>query len=175
MVDTGSFEQVFWPPEVLNQIWITTLVGAPFTQSLTQLSSDTGSVAFPTAAPSGAAFIRELDPIPEAVMGDGALIVKCQKAAVIEKLSNESLADSSLDVALLASNAIRADLGAIVEHELLYGTGADPNPDGVMNHATAAAAGADFRAAAINAWAELAAAGSIVTSIVVFAEPDRGR
>jgi hypothetical protein len=170
-VTTKSWDSLPWPPDVLNQLWSTILEATPFTAALTPLATSSGSVAFPTSTPSGGAFIAELDPIPEADLGTGALVVPVRKAASMTKLSNEARADTALAIGTLVGNAIKADLGATIEHELLYGTGDAPNPDGVMNHASAATAAADLRAAAIGAFGELASAGASPTSIVVFAHP----
>ena len=170
-IDTSSFQGTPFPPDVLDAIWLKVLTGSPFAQAIQPLPTSSGSVAFPTAAPAGAAWTKELAPIPEVVMNDDADIVATCKLAGLVSLSNESLDDASIPIGELTGNAIRDSMGPTMDEGLLRGDGVAPNPDGVLAKATPAAAGADFRAAVIAAYGELAGVGAQVTSITCFAHP----
>ena len=82
-VSTGSFAGAPWPADVLAQVWATVLTGAPFSQAITPLPTIRGSVAFPKVAPSGAAFVKELDPLPAVDLNSDADVV----AAVNENVN----------------------------------------------------------------------------------------
>ena len=170
-IDTSSFQGTPFPPDVLDAIWLKVLTGSPFAQAIQPLPTSSGSVAFPTAAPAGAAWTKELAPIPEVVMNDDADIVATCKLAGLVSLSNESLDDASIPIGELTGNAIRDSMGPTMDEGLLRGDGVAPNRDGVLAKATPAAAGADFRAAVIAAYGELAGVGAQVTSITCFAHP----
>jgi HK97 family phage major capsid protein len=171
-VDTGSFNRVVFPPDVLQQIWLTVLTGALFSEAIHPLPTDRGSVAFPKAAPTGAAWTKELDPLPQVALNDDADVIAACKLAGLIAISNESLADAAIPIGDLVGNAIRDSMGPTLDHGLLYGDGTPPNPNGIVAKATAAAAGVDFRAAVIAAYGELASAGAVVPSITAFAHPD---
>ena len=170
-VGTQSFQGYPFPPDVLANVWVTILTGSPFANAITPLPSSSGRVAFPRAAPAGGAWVKELAPLPETNLHDDAYVVATAKLATILALSNESIDDASIPIGQLTGQAIADALGPIMDSGLLYGDGTAPNPDGVMNHAPAAAGGADFRAAVIEAAGELGDAGASMTTLVAFANP----
>ena len=75
---TRSFEGVLTPAQVwalLNAL----IEGAPFAASLTRAETATGRLAFPTVAPSGYAWLDELEEVPRLVLNDKAQIVSVAK------------------------------------------------------------------------------------------------
>jgi HK97 family phage major capsid protein len=167
----SSYAGVPFPPDVLAHVWVTVLTGSPFADSITPLPASGATVAFPTAAPTGAAWTLEGQPLPQAVVGDSALISTPRKLGTVLSLSNESLDDAIIPIGDLTAQAIRDAMGAQMDNGLLYGTGTAPQPDGIVAHATAATGGPDFRAAVIEAWGEVVTAGAPADSVWVFANP----
>ncbi len=90
---------------------MTVLTGAPFAQALTPLPTDRGSVAFPKAGPTGAGWVKELDPIPAVTLNDDADVIAACKLAGLIQLSNESLDDAALPIGDLVGQAIRDSMG----------------------------------------------------------------
>jgi HK97 family phage major capsid protein len=170
-VSSGSFAGVPFPPDVLAHVWVTILTGSPFSNAITPLPTARGSVAFPTAAPSGAAWVSEGQPLPPVTMGDSALISTPRKLAALLALSNESINDGVIPVGDLAGQAIRDAMSAQMDDGLLHGSGTAPNPDGILGHATAATSKPDFRAAVIEAWGEVVKAGAPADQVMAFANP----
>jgi HK97 family phage major capsid protein len=170
-VDSTSFGGYPFPPEVLAMVWATVLTGSPFANSISSLATSRGSVAFPTAAPSGAAWVSEGQAFPAAAVGSDALISTPRKLATILSLSNESIDDAVIDIAGLTSNAIRDAMSAQLDDGLLHGDGTPPQPDGILAHAPAAATQPDFRSAVIEAWGEVVNAGAVAENVMAFANP----
>ncbi len=55
-------------------------------------------MAWPTAKPSNAAWLAELQPFPEANMGDDAYVVGVAKLGQVLDMSNESVGDGSINL-----------------------------------------------------------------------------
>jgi hypothetical protein len=170
-VSSGSYGGYPFPPDVLAQIWVTILTGAPFSGAITPLPTSSGSVAFPQAAPTGGTWVLEGTALPAVTMGDAALISTPRKLAALLSLSNESIDDAVIPIGDLTGAAIRDSLGPTMDDGLLHGTGTAPQPDGILAHATAAANKPDFRQAVIGAWGEVVNAGAPADSVVAFAAP----
>jgi HK97 family phage major capsid protein len=170
-VSTGSFEGYPFPAEVLAMVWTTLLTGSPFAQALTPLPTSSGRVAFPVVAPTGGDWVAEGAPLPETDLHDSAYVIGCCKLAALMALSNESLSDEVVPISALVGQAIQASLGPVMDDGLLHGDGTPPQPDGIMSHVTAAAAGTDFRHAVITAAGELGDAGASASNLVAFAKP----
>src|SRR5215469_11627956 len=82
-VDTGVFHGRMLPPDFQGR-FLTMLVDvAPFANSLTRLNTSSATVIFPTAAPSGQAWVPELGLIPLMSLGDDADVVGLAKLAGI--------------------------------------------------------------------------------------------
>jgi hypothetical protein len=170
-VSSGSYNSVPFPPDVQQFVWVTILTGAPFAGNITPLPTSSGSVAFPTAAPTGADWTAEGQPIPPVTLGDSALVSTPRKLAALLSLSNESIGDAVIPIGNLTAQAIRDAMGPKMDDGLLHGTGTPPQPDGILAHATAAASGADFRMAVISAWGEVVNAGAPADQVCAFANP----
>jgi HK97 family phage major capsid protein len=170
-VTTGSYANVPFPPDVQNAVWVTVLTGSPFANAIAPLPTSGGSVAFPTAAPTGAAWVGEGQPLPPVTVGDSALISTPRKLAALLSLSNESLEDAVIPIGDLTGQAIRDAMAHQMDDGLLHGNGTAPNPDGILGHATAATGGPDFRQAVIEAWGEIVSAGAPADQVFAFANP----
>ena len=94
---TGSFGGVLTPAQVwalLNAL----IEGAPFSASLTRAETATGSMAFPTVAPAGFAWLEQLQEVPELAPGDKALIVSVAKIAGLLPISAEMQSDAAVNI-----------------------------------------------------------------------------
>src|SRR6516165_6686423 len=97
-VSTGSFQSVLWPPDVIGQIVNLLLGGSPFAASLTRYPTACHEVAFPTAAPDKPAWTAEGAALPVIGLHDDADIVATAKLGEVVLLSNESVADTSVNL-----------------------------------------------------------------------------
>jgi hypothetical protein len=170
-VSSGSYGGYPFPPDVLAQVWLTVLSGSPFANAITPLPTSSGSVAFPTAAPSGSGWVSEGQALPPVTMGDAALISTPRKLAALLSLSNESLSDATIPIGALTGAAIRDAMSAQLDTGLLHGTGTPPQPDGILAHAPNAANHPDLRAAIVGAWGEIVNAGAPADQVIAFANP----
>ncbi len=85
-VSTASFGGVLVPHDTQRRILNLLIGGAPFARSLTRQPTNRSEVAWPTASPTGWAWVAELGPIPEVALGDDAYILAVCKIAGIVKL-----------------------------------------------------------------------------------------
>jgi hypothetical protein len=170
-VSSSSYGGYPFPPDVVAQIFVTILTGAPFAQALTPLPTSSGSVVFPQAAPAGGNWTLEGAALPPVTMNDSALVSTPRKLAALIALSNESLDDSSIPIGDLTGVAIRDSVAPILDDGLLHGTGTPPQPSGILAVATAAANKPDLRQAVIGAWGEIVNAGAPADSVVAFVPP----
>jgi hypothetical protein len=170
-VSSSSYGGYPFPPDVVAQIFVTILTGAPFAQALTPLPTSSGSVVFPQAAPAGGNWTLEGSALPAVTMNDAALVSTPRKLAALIALSNESLDDSSIPIGDLTGAAIRDSVAPILDDGLLHGTGTPPQPSGILAVATAAANKPDLRQAIVGCWGELLASGAPADSVVAFVPP----
>ena len=163
---TGSFNGVLTPAQVadlLNAL----IGGAPFADSLTRADTSTGKLAFPTVAPSGFAWLEELQEVPRLVLDDKALIVAVRKVMGTVPISNEQIADSTERASSWARDAIVDSLSRDMDLGLLNGRGAaQAEPDGIIAQA-AEAAGASLVAATGAAIAAIGEAGGAADTIAM--------
>ena len=89
-----SFAGVPFPADVQRRIINLLIDSAPFAASLTRQPTNRSSVAWPTAKPSNAAWLAEMQPFPEANMDDDAYVVGVAKLGQVLDMSNESVSDS---------------------------------------------------------------------------------
>ena len=87
-VHTGSFQGYPFPPDVVARIINLLVGGAPFGDSLTRQPTNRSSVAWPTAKPTGFAWLDELQPFPTVGLGDDAYVVAVAKIGGIVDVSN---------------------------------------------------------------------------------------
>jgi HK97 family phage major capsid protein len=133
----SGFDTVLVPADLAGQIIDLLVGGAPFASSITRLPTAVGTVAFPVASPSGAAWVAELDTIPQMTLGDDALVIEVAKLAGLLDISNESIDDTQFDLMGQISTILRDTLSRQLDEGLLTGAGA-PAPTGLVAGATAA-------------------------------------
>jgi HK97 family phage major capsid protein len=143
-VTTGSFRSVFHPDQIA-QILNLLVGGSPYSNVCSRYPTSRHAVAFPTAKPDRPAWIPEMGSIPIVGLGDDAAIVATCKLASIVLMSNESYADSSVNLTSEFANLMRDSASAALDEGVLYGAG-DPEPAGVVA-AALPASGADLGAA----------------------------
>jgi HK97 family phage major capsid protein len=164
-VDTGSFGGYPYPPDVVARIINLLIDSAPFAASLTRQPTNRASVAWPTAKPSGFAWLDELQPFPTVTLADDAYVVAVAKIGGIIDLSNESVADPSFNVTTAMTGLLRDSLSRDLDLGLLNG-GGPPEPVGVIGVA-ANVTGADLLEAVAKARGQIADAGGSPTTIAL--------
>ena len=174
-----SFAGVPFPADVQARIINLLIDSAPFAASLTRQGTTRSSVAWPTAKPSNAAWLAELQPFPEANMGDDAYVVGVAKLGQILDMSNESVSDTSINLSGELARLLQDGLSRDLDLGLLLGRGAASNePIGVVGVA-AEAAGDDLLAAVTAARGQIGDAGgaadTIAWSATGLAEADAAR
>jgi hypothetical protein len=81
------------------------------------------------------------------------------------------LEDAVIPIGDLTAAAISDAMSSQLDDGMLHGTGTPPEPDGILAHAPAAAAGPEFRTSVVQAWGEVVAAGAPADQVVCFANP----
>ena len=132
-VTTGAFAGTLTPAQVA-QVINELVTGAPFSNSLTRAPTSTGRLALTSAAPSGFAWLEELQEVPDLALGDKAKIVAVCKIAGLLPVSSEMRADSSVNITGWISNLLHESLSRDLDNGVLRGTGA-PQPDGIIDQA----------------------------------------
>jgi HK97 family phage major capsid protein len=139
-VTSGSFGGVPFPPEVVARVIDLLVTGAPFGASMTRYPTNRGSVAWPTAKPTGYAWRAELAALPVVDLDDDAYVVAVAKIGAVLDLSNESIADPTFNIGNAVGDLLRDSLSRELDLGLLNGSG-PPEPRGVI--AAAAEVSAD--------------------------------
>jgi HK97 family phage major capsid protein len=136
-VTTGSFRGYPFPPDVVAQIVNLLIGGAPFAASLTRQPTARSSIAWPTAKPTGFAWLGELQPFPVVDLDDDAYVVAVAKIGGIVDVSNESVTDSSINITASLGTVLQDSLSRDLDLGLLNGSG-PPEPVGVIGTAPSA-------------------------------------
>jgi HK97 family phage major capsid protein len=163
-ITTGSFSGVLTPAQVsalLNAL----VSGAPFANSLTRAETATGRLAFPTVAPSGYAWLEELQQVPSLLLNDETLIVTVAKVAGLLPVSAEMFSDAAVNITTWVSGALANSLSRDLDLGLLHGTGS-PQPDGIVAQADAVS-GPTLIGAAGAAIAAIGEAGGAASTIAL--------
>lgn len=150
------------------QVWalLNALVeGAPFAASLTRANTSTGKLAFPTVAPSGYAWLEELQQVPRLVLNDKAMIVAVAKIIGALPVSMEMFADAEVNITRWVGDALADSLSRDLDLGLLHGSGS-PEPDGIIDQAEEVT-GPTLVAAASTAMAEIGEAGGTANTIAL--------
>jgi HK97 family phage major capsid protein len=151
------------PVDVQQRIIALIIEEAAFANSITRLPTSSGSVAFPTARPEGAAWLAELAQIPLMNLNDSAVVVAVAKIAGLIDIANEMLSDASINVTTQVTTLIRDSLSKQLDDGLLFGSG-PPEPVGIV--ATAAeVSGADLLEAVLTARGSINDAGGAATTL----------
>jgi HK97 family phage major capsid protein len=162
-IGSGGFRGVLVPADVQQRIINTLIEQAAFANSITRLPTMAGEVAFPIAAPSGAAWIGELAKIPLMSLNDRAEIVAVAKLAGLLDVSNEMMSDSAINITNQFVTLLRDSLSRQLDEGLLNG-GGPPEPQGVIASADEVT-GADLLAAVLTARGSIADAGGAATTL----------
>jgi HK97 family phage major capsid protein len=162
-VGSGGFQGVLVPPDVQQRIISTLIEEAAFANSITRLPTRSGSVAFPIAAPAGAAWIAELARIPLMSLNDRAEIVAVAKLAGLLDVSNEMISDAAINVTIQFTTLLRDSLSRQLDQGLLFG-GGPPEPKGVVA-AAAEVTGADLLEAVLTARGSINDSGGAATTL----------
>lgn len=134
----SSWEGVLTPPQVwqlLNRL----VAGSPFAGSLTRAETATGSIAFPSAAPTGFAWLAELEEVPPLVLDEQVSIVTVKKIAGHIPVSSEMLSDSAVNITDWVAGVLQDSLARDLDDGILRGSGTR-QPDGIIAQADAVAA-----------------------------------
>jgi HK97 family phage major capsid protein len=107
---TGSFQGYPFPPDVQAQVINLLIGGAPFAESLTRQPTVRSTLAWPTAKPTGFAWLDELAPFPVVDMADDAYVVAIAKIGGIVDVANEAVDDTSI--------SLTAQLGQVLQDSL---------------------------------------------------------
>jgi HK97 family phage major capsid protein len=161
---TGSFAGTLTPAQVwalLNAL----VEGSPFAASLTRAETATGKMAFPTVAPSGYAWLEELQEVPSLLLNDKALIVAVAKVAGLLPVSSEMQSDAAVNITTWVQGALADSLSRDLDLGLLRGTGS-PQPDGIIAQADEVS-GPTLIAAAGAAIAAIGEAGGTTSTIAM--------
>lgn len=156
-VGSPAFDRSLVPPEVAGRILSLVVEAAPFAASLTLQKISTASVVFPTARPSGLAWLAELDRFPLMTLGDGKHEVAVAKLGGLIDVSNEMLHDSQVNLTSELGRILGDSMSADLDHGLLFGEG-PPEPAGILNVASDVE-GPSFLEAAAAAAGEIGDAG----------------
>jgi HK97 family phage major capsid protein len=166
-ITTASFDAALFQSEVAGFIVNELVSGAPFTNRLTPLVTDRNGVVIGRAAPTGFGWIAEGQTIPTVDLNDSSDVIAVKKLAGIFDLSNESLSDSTMDVAGMLGQVVRDSMAHDLDTGLLLGAGG-LEPTGVVARAEEAMPGTSLRSGVINAWGELVDAGAPADRVVAF-------
>ena len=166
-VDTGSFGGYVVPPDVIAKIINLVISGAPFAASLTRQQTSRSAVAWPTAQPSGFAWLRELEQFPDVALNDAAYVAAVAKIGGIIDLSNESVADNSINLTAALAVLLQDSLSRDLDLGLLLGSG-PPEPVGVIGVAPSAI-GADLLGQVTAAKGSIGDAGGSPTTLAISA------
>lgn len=130
-IHTGSFQGYPWPADVVQRFINLLIDQAPFGASLTRQPTTRSSVAWPTAKPTGFAWLEELQPFPQINLGDDAFVAAIVKLGAVIDVSNEAIGDSSFNVTTSLATVLRDSLSRDLDLGLLNGSG-PPEPVGVV-------------------------------------------
>ena len=154
MVTTGSWAGYPFPPDVINNFLSKLLAGSPFANALSPQPLAPAVSSGRLSPPEGVAWLAETQLFPQANLNDEIYQVAVCKLGTIISLSNESVADSSLQHFGVVGWALADSCGPILDFSFIYG-GGGLEPRGVWAAAGEAAEAPDFRAACILSWGEL--------------------
>jgi Phage capsid family len=167
-VKTSSFAGVPFPPDVQARIINLLIENAPFAASLTRQPTNRSSVSWPTASPTGWAWLNELDPFPVMALGDAAVTRTVCKIGGIVDLSNEAVTDSAINLTASLGTVLRDSLSRDLDLGLITGTGTPPQPQGV-NGIAPTAVGASLAAQVTVAKGQIGDAGGTPTALAISA------
>lgn len=154
-------------PEQTLELINAVIAGGQFSSTLARRGTDMASLVFPVVdSVDEPEWTAELDPIKVLGLEGEPLIVAPSRLSGITLISLEAVRDGGLNVTQGVEDALRAKYSAVVDRDLLTGSGEDPVPAGLIPQA-AAVAGPDLWAATVAAKAEISASGGNPTHLAV--------
>ena len=166
-IGTGSFQGYPFPPDVQAQIINLLIGGAPFAASLTRQPTVRSSIAWPTAKPTGYAWLGELAPFPVVNLDDAAYIAAICKLGGVIDISNEAISDTAINMTASLSLVLQDSLSRDLDLGLLNGSG-PPEPVGVIGVAPSAL-GADLLGQVTAAKGAIGDAGGTANTLAISA------
>jgi HK97 family phage major capsid protein len=163
-----SFGGVPFPRDVQAAIINLLIENAPFSASLTRAPTNRSSISWPTASPTGWAWLDELAAFPVIALGDAAYNVTVCKIGGIVDISNEAVSDNAINLTAGLATVLRDSLSRDLDLGIIQGTGTPPQPQGVTGIA-ATAVGADLPAQVTVAKGAIGDAGGTPTHLAVSA------
>src|SRR5262249_9300599 len=141
---------------------------APFANSLTRQPTNRAKVSWPTASPTGWAWLDELAAFPVIALGDAAYTTTICKIGGVGGISNEAVSASAITLSASLATVLRDSLSRDLDLGILTGSGTPPQPQGVTGIA-ATAVGADLPAQVTVAKGQIGDAGGTPTHLAVSA------
>lgn len=167
-ITTASFDAEIFQDEVSAFVLNELVAGSVFAASLSPIVTDRGGVVIPRLAPAGFAWAAEGITLPTVTLNDSSDVTPVTKLAGTFDLSNESIADTALDIGNLIGRAVQDSMSFDLDRGLLYGEeGLEPN--GVVARATPGNSSGSLREGVIRAWASLVDSGAPADRVVAFA------
>jgi HK97 family phage major capsid protein len=162
-IPSSGFQGYLVPVDVQARIISLVIEQAAFANSIARLPTTSGSVAFPTARPTGAAWLAELQQFPLMNLNDDAVVVATAKIGGLVDIANEMLSDASINVTAQVTTIIRDSLSRQLDDGLLFGSG-PPEPVGIVATASEVE-GIDLLAAVLRARGSINDAGGTATTL----------
>lgn len=164
-IGTGSFRGKPVPTHVVAEVVNLLITGAPLASSFTRQDTDRSAIAWPTASPTGFAWLRELQEFPVIDPGDDAYVVAVAKIGGIIDMSNETVSDNAINLTTALATLLQDSLSRDLDLGLLNG-GGPPEPVGVLGVAPPVT-GADLLAAVAAARGQISDAGGAPDTIAI--------
>lgn len=161
------------PPELIGRFELLVVGGSQFARFLNRVNTNSGSVVFPRVAPVGSGWVQEGERIPTANLNDSTYRVAAAKLAVLVDITSEMLADSAVSIAEQIADVLRQTMSFQLDQSLLYGSGEDGEPSGLVDAITAPPIplDPDLRASTVEAWGQLLGLGANVDALRLFCHP----
>jgi len=157
-------------PEQTLELISAIIAGGQFSSTLTRRDTDMASVVFPVIeSVDEPQWTAELEPIKVLGLDGKPLVVAPSRLSGITLISREAWNDGGLNITASVQQALRDRYSAVVDRDLLSGSGEGVIPRGLIGQA-AEVAGPDLWAATVTAKARIAASGGLATHLA--ADPD---
>lgn len=146
-------------PEQTLQLVNAIVAGGQFAGTLNRQPTDMASIVFPVLTGTDEPeWTSELAPIPVLGLDGEPVVVAPSRLSGIVLISREAANDGGLNVTAQVEQALRDRFSAVLDRDLLSGTGAAPVPAGLIGQATPVT-GNDLWSAVVRAKAQISAAG----------------
>ena len=157
-------------PEQTLRLVNAIIAGGQFSSALARQATNMASVVFPVISSiDEPEWTPELAPIPVLGIDGKPLVVAPTRLSGITMISREAWSDGGLNITSQVQQALRDRFSAVVDRDLLSGSGEGAVPRGLIGQAQQVT-GADLWAATVTGKAQIAAAGGTPTHLA--ADPD---